>query len=89
MAVLPLRLGTQETVHRRIDNTAFGGKLLPYADISIQLQRRFDEATDNPRHFEKVKWFARYWNDHVRQWHIDGLNHVKGPGLDLRPAAWG
>ena len=88
MAVLPLKLGTQETIHRRIDNTIFGGKLLPYADISTQLQRRFDEATDNPRHFEKVKWFASYWNEHVRLWDIDGLNRVKGPGLDLRAAVW-
>jgi hypothetical protein len=70
MAVLPLRLGSEQTVHRRIDNTIFGGRLLPYGDISNQLQRRFDEATDNPRHFEKVKWFANYWNDHVRRWDI-------------------
>jgi hypothetical protein len=76
-------------MHRGIDNTIFGGRLLPYGDISNQLQRRFDEATDNPTHFEKVKWFANYWNDHVRRWDIDGLNRIRGPGLDLKAAVWG
>ncbi len=89
MAVLPLRLGSEQTMHTRIDNTIFGGRLLPYGDISNQLQRQFDEATDNPRHFEKVKWFANCWNDHVRQWDIDGLNCIRGPGLDLKAAVWG
>jgi len=27
------------------------------------IELRLDEAMDNPRHFEKVLWFARYWND--------------------------
>jgi hypothetical protein len=66
MAVLPLSLGSEQTRRRGIDSTIFGGRLLSYSDISNQLQRRFDEATDNPGHFEKVKWFANYWNDHVR-----------------------
>ena len=89
MAVLPLRLGSQQTIHTKIDNAIFGGRLLPYGDISNQLQHRFDEATDNPKHFEKVKWFATYWNDHVTQWDIVGLDRVRGPGLDLKAAVWG
>jgi hypothetical protein len=34
-----------------------------YNSISDKLQARFEESMDNPRHFEKVAWFARYWND--------------------------
>jgi hypothetical protein len=26
------------------------------------IQRRLIESLDEPRHFEKVQWFARYWN---------------------------
>jgi hypothetical protein len=26
------------------------------------IQQRFDESVDDPRHFEKVKWLAEYWN---------------------------
>jgi hypothetical protein len=29
----------------------------------MQIQKRLDEAVDNPRHFEKVRWFAEYWNE--------------------------
>lgn len=29
------------------------------------IQARYDEATDNPEHFQKVDWFVRYWNNHL------------------------
>lgn len=29
------------------------------------IQKRYDEATDNPDHFQKVDWFVRYWNSHL------------------------
>ena len=59
MAALPTKLGNFETLTLPIDDARFGGKLLPFVGITAQLQRRFDEATDNPNHFEKVKWFAK------------------------------
>jgi hypothetical protein len=33
-----------------------------YYFVRQQICLRYNVATDNPRHFEKVKWFARYWN---------------------------
>jgi hypothetical protein len=89
IAVLPLELGRQETIHLKIDNPKFNGRLLPFQGIARQLQRRFDEATDNPNHFEKVKWFANYWNETIEKWDIYGLERVTGPGLNQRAATWG
>jgi hypothetical protein len=49
--------------------------------IGAQIQRRFDESIDNPRHFEKVQWFARYWNRHLVTPYLQpGVQLVKGPG---------
>jgi hypothetical protein len=42
------------------------------------LQTRLDEAVDNPRHFEKVQWFASYWNDVFRD--CSDIEKVRGPG---------
>jgi hypothetical protein len=58
-------------------------RLERYRDIAKQLQRRFDESGDTPRHFEKVKWFAKYWNDCVSEseWTGKGFERVHGPGL--------
>jgi hypothetical protein len=33
--------------------------------IRLQLERKLNEAMDHPAHFEKVKWFADYWNEYV------------------------
>lgn len=33
----------------------------------------------NPRHFEKVRWFAQYWNRSLTDAHIDP--RIIGPGL--------
>jgi len=33
-----------------------------YARIKTIIEERYREAMDNPRHFEKVQWFAKYWN---------------------------
>ena len=33
--------------------------------IGSRLQERFEQSMDNPRHFEKVRWFAKYWNDAI------------------------
>jgi hypothetical protein len=72
----------------RFDDQKFGGKLDRYVVIAERIQRRFDEATDNPNHFEKAKWFANYWNDTIQEWNIEGFKRITGPGLDLRYATW-
>jgi hypothetical protein len=89
IAALPSVLGKKEMRRLRIDNPKFAGKLTQYACIADQLQRRFDEATDNPNHFEKVKWVANYWNETISEWEIEGFKRVTGPGVDRKPAYWG
>jgi hypothetical protein len=79
--MLPFDHGKQKG-RVRFDDGRFRGKLLPYIDISEQIQRRFDEATDNPNHFRKVKWFANYWNKTIEEWNIDGFKYVIGPGVE-------
>jgi hypothetical protein len=34
-----------------------------YLSIRERIQERYEESMDTPRHFEKVKWFAQYWNE--------------------------
>jgi hypothetical protein len=51
-----------------------------YAKMSEMIQRRFDESVDTPRHFEKVQWFANYWNVSIREERV-GLKFINGPGL--------
>jgi hypothetical protein len=36
-----------------------------YVSIKEKLQQRYEEAMDTPRHFEKVRWFAKYWNEAI------------------------
>jgi hypothetical protein len=51
--------------------------------IRDRLQTRFEESMDNPRHFEKVRWFAHYWNETVAP--ATDYQRVLGAGLDLSP----
>lgn len=51
------------------------------------IQTRFNEAVDNPRHFEKIQWFGRYWNDTVRPY--GNIVRIVGPGVEPEPAVWG
>jgi hypothetical protein len=53
-----------------------------YNAIAVQIQSRFIAAVDNPHHFEKVQWFARYWNDVVLDG-SQGVRLIKGPGLGI------
>jgi hypothetical protein len=53
-----------------------------FASIQAVIQRRLDESTDNPRHFEKVQWFARYWNQHV-PYGVTKFTPIIGPGMDI------
>jgi hypothetical protein len=51
-----------------------------YNGMAEQIQMRFKESVDNPRHFEKVQWFAKYWNNTVAN--LDGaVKRVTGPGV--------
>lgn len=43
--------GSEQDTHQR------------YIRIRDKIQERYGEAMDDPRHFEKVRWFARYWNE--------------------------
>jgi len=36
-----------------------------YLSIRDRIQQRYEESMDTPRHFEKVRWFAQYWNDAI------------------------
>jgi hypothetical protein len=54
---------------------------LRYESISRKIQQRFEESMDNPRHFEKVQWFARYWNNAIPRLATD-FPRVHGAGLD-------
>jgi hypothetical protein len=64
-------------------------ELAYYVGIGQTIQGRFREAVDNPRHFEKVQWFARYWNSVVAENPVHGLSLVKGAGLEQPPATFG
>jgi hypothetical protein len=52
------------------------------AKAADMIQRRFNESVDNPRHFEKVKWFAEYWNAVVSgRGGLSRLKMIHGVGL--------
>ena len=34
-----------------------------YTNMRDKLQLRLDAFIDTPKHFEKVQWFANYWNN--------------------------
>jgi len=50
-----------------------------YKDTARKIQKRFDESVDTPRHFEKVQWFARYWNTMVGD--CSEIPKIRGPGV--------
>jgi hypothetical protein len=39
------------------------------------VQKRFDEASDNPEHFQKIAWFVGYWNSNIDAG-IEGLEAI-------------
>ena len=53
-----------------------------FARIQAVIQKRLNESTDKPRHFEKVQWFARYWNQHV-PYGATKFTPITGPGMDI------
>jgi hypothetical protein len=56
--------------------------------IAEQVQARFDASRDNPSHFEKVRWFAQYWNESIPPAH-HRVRRIVGKGLDAQTATWG
>jgi hypothetical protein len=51
-----------------------------YQRMQDMIQKRLDEATDNPRHYEKVQWFALYWTKFV-PYGLAGFKAITGPGM--------
>ena len=39
------------------------------------IQKRYNEASDNPDHFQKIAWFIGYWNSNI-DFGIDGLEAI-------------
>ena len=52
-----------------------------FAKMQALIQRRLNEATDNPRHFEKVQWFARYWQ-RCAPFGVPLSTPIIGPGMN-------
>lgn len=59
-----------------------------FATMRDRIISRFSEAVDTPRHFEKVQWFARYWNESTLNIRAD-VGRISGPGLNEKAAVWG
>jgi hypothetical protein len=45
--------------------TAEAAEIRRLPKIRDKIQERYEEAMDTPRHFEKVRWFAQYWNESI------------------------
>jgi hypothetical protein len=56
-------------------------QLTDYAHMQEMIQKRLDEAAYEPRHFEKVQWFAKYWRTFV-PYGVSGFETLTGPGLN-------
>jgi hypothetical protein len=58
-----------------------------YHKIAAQIQNKFHEAVDDPRQFEKVQWFAKYWNQVVSGKTME-FPRIFGAGLEPQTANW-
>ena len=56
-----------------------------YIDYHYEIQKKIEEkfaaSVDTPRHYEKVKWFVKYWNQTVDPVASKFIMHINGPGL--------
>jgi len=68
-------------VLRTISANVQRGQFDGYQRMQDMIQKRLDEATDDPRHFEKVQWFALYWRKFV-PYSVTGFKTITGPGMD-------
>lgn len=57
-------------------------------DLASQIDRRLKESFDQPSHFEKVRWFAKFWNKSFDRCGGE-LKRIRGAGVDPEPAFWG
>lgn len=55
--------------------------LFRYAVIRDTIQKKFDDATDNPNHFDKIAWLANYWNVTFGKEAPENFKFIEGPGL--------
>jgi hypothetical protein len=46
------------------------------------LQKSLNESVDDPRIFEKVRWFANYWNKYIEP--LGAQYRITGPGLGIK-----
>jgi hypothetical protein len=51
--------------------------------IRARIVQRFDESRDNPRHFEKVQWFVRYWNDVCSEGKMECMKPIDRPDFGV------
>jgi hypothetical protein len=64
------------------------GKMRQFEQVGRNIDSRLAQAIDNPRHFEKVLWFAKYWNESIER--TNGpFSLIIGPGLAPKAAVWG
>ena len=82
------RVQSEREKHGEDVDAEYSGELTYFAEVRNKIQQRFQEATDNPRHFEKVQWFAKYWNTTVETLNVDGLGKIVGPGLEQPAGRW-
>lgn len=69
---------------------AFGGsdsqkwrerQILRFNLMAWNIQERFTSSFDDPRVFEKIQWFAKYWNHVVHPY--KAIEKIIGPGVTL------
>ena len=56
-------------------------QLTDYAHMQDMIQERLDESSYDPRHFEKVQWFAKYWRSFMPSG-VTGFKTITGPGMN-------
>ena len=67
-----------ENVNRRMADQNSLGNITALKKI---IQEKLNLSIDNPRHFEKVQWFASYWNQSI-PYGGDDFTSIQGPGLN-------
>jgi hypothetical protein len=58
-----------------------------FNQMAKHIQTRLDHSLDNPSHFEKVQWFARYWNRCLKKYSAH-VNLISGPDLERPLSMW-
>ena len=76
------RLRMMLDVRREKQITVPDRDLAYYETMRERLQQRLDESIDNPRHFEKVQWFAKYWNVSLGET-TPLMKKITGPGMNI------